>query len=209
MSFQLFKPNGSNKGHGLGLQFNSKEEVLFLNVIKQNGFNANNKGKFLGGKQVTVALGAHEIGGILAVIDSLKSPLYKTDKATLKPNRRKQEYHHESAKQSLKITFSAYEDKTTGEVKGLSISVLQTVKEGSEKNSYSFWAGVDESYLIEEYLKFVLGHFFSADYAEDKKKRAESLKEGAPKKDRAAEPAKAPAPEKQDDANIDDENPFA
>jgi len=203
----LYKPNSSGKGHGLGFQFNSKEEVLFLNVIKQNGFNANGKGKFNGGKQVTVALGKHEIGGILAVIDSLKAPLYKTDKATLKPNRRKQEYHHESAKQSLKITFSAYEDKESGEVKGLSISVSQTVKEGAEKNSYSFWAGVDESYLIEEYLKFVLGHFFAADYAEDKKKRAEIAKNGpAPKVDKAAAPkeevAEAPA------ASDDEENPF-
>ena len=185
----LYKPNQSNKGHGIGFQFNSKEEVLFLNVIKQNGFNESGKGKFSGGKQVTVALGAHEIGGILAVIDSLKSPIYANEKATLKPIRRKQEYHHESAKQSLKITFSAYEDKTTGEVKGLSISVLQTVKEGSEKNSYSFWAGADEYFLIEEYLKFVLGHFFAADYAIDKKIRAEKFKDGDgnPKREVATE----------------------
>jgi len=206
--FSQYKPNSSNKGHGLGLQFNSKEEVLFLNLIKQNGFNANGKGKFNGGKQVTVALGKHEIGGILAVIDGLKHPIYASDKATLKPKRRKQEYHHESEKQSLKITFSAYEDKDSGEVKGLSISVLQTLKADSEKNSYSFWAGVDESYLIEEYLKFVLGHFFSADYAEDKKKRAENFKEGVAKKDKAAEPAKATAPEKQDEPD-DEANPFA
>ena len=206
--FSQYKPNSSNKGHGLGFQFNSKEEVLFLNLIKQNGFNANGKGKFNGGKQVTVALGKHEIGGILAVIDGLKHPIYASDKATLKPKRRKQEYHHESEKQSLKITFSAYEDKDSGEVKGLSISVLQTLKADSEKNSYSFWAGVDESYLIEEYLKFVLGHFFSADYAEDKKKRAENFKEGAPKKDKAAEPAKAPALEKREESD-DEANPFA
>jgi hypothetical protein len=206
--FTQYKPNGSNKGHGIGFQFNSKEEVLFLNVIKQNGFNANGKGKFNGGKQVTVALGAHEIGGILAVIDSLKSPLYSTDKATLKPKRREQSYHHESAKQSLKITFSAYEDKTTGEVKGLSISVLQTVKESSEKNSYSFWAGVDESYLIEEYLKFVLGHFFAADYAEDKKKRAEAAKNGpTPKVDKAAAPTQEAA-KTTPSTDDDEENPF-
>ena len=205
---QLYKPNQSNKGHGIGFQFNSKEEVLFLNVIKQNGFGANKKGKFLGGKQVTIALGKHEIGGILAVIDSLKSPLYETDKATLKPNRRKQEYHHESAKQSLKITFSAYEDKDSGEVKGLSVSVLQTVKESSEKNNYSFWAGVDESYLIEEYLKFVLGHFFAADYAEDKKKRAEAAKNGpAPKVDKAAAPTQEVAKASTD--SDEEENPFA
>lgn len=203
----LYKPNQSNKGHGIGFQFNSKEEVLFLNVIKQNGFNANGKGKFNGGKQVTVALGAHEVGGILAVIESLKAPLYKTDKATLKPNRRKQEYHHESAKQSLKITFSAYEDKESGEVKGLSISVLQTVKEGAEKNSYSFWAGVDESYLVEAYLKFVLEHFFAADYAEDKKKRAEAAKNGpAPKVDRAAAPPQEST--KTSTESDDEENPF-
>lgn len=203
----LYKPNSSNKGHGLGFQFNSKEEVLFLNLIKQNGFNANGKGKFNGGKQVTVALGAHEIGGILAVIDSLKSPLYETEKATLKPKRRKQEYHHESEKQSLKITFSAYEDKDSGEVKGLSISVLQTVKENSEKNSYSFWAGIDESYLIEEHLKFILEHFFAAAYAEEKKRRAEIAKNGpAPKVDKVAaskpEAAKSPA------TTDDEENPF-
>ena len=82
------------------------------------------------------------------------------------------------------------------------------MKADSEKNSYSFWAGVDESYLIEEYLKFVLGHFFSADYAEDKKKRAENFKEGAPKKDKAAEPAKAPALEKREESD-DEANPFA
>lgn len=203
--FSAYKPNSSNKGHGLGLQFNSKEQVLFLNLIKQNGFNANGKGKFNGGKQVTVALGAHEIGGILAVIDSLKAPIYSTDKASLKPKRREQAYHHESEKQSLKITFSAYLDKDISEVKGLSISVLQTVKESGEKNSYSFWAGVDESYLIEEYLKFVLGHFFSADYAEDKKKRAENFKEGAPKKEKAAE-TKKQEPKTQES---DEENPFA
>ena len=204
----LYKPNSSGKGHGLGFQFNSKEEVLFLNVVKQNGFNANGKGKFNGGKQVTVALGKHEIGGILSVIDSLKAPLYSTDKATLKPKRREQSYHHESAKQSLKITFSAYEDKVTGEVKGLSISVLQTVKESSEKNNYSFWAGVDESYLIEEYLKFVLGHFFAADYAEDKKKRAEAAKNGpAPKVDKAAAPTQEVAKASTD--SDEEENPFA
>lgn len=203
----LYKPNSSGKGHGLGFQFNSKEEVLFLNVVKQNGFNANGKGKFNGGKQVTVALGKHEIGGILSVIDSLKVPLYSTEKATLKPKRREQSYHHESAKQSLKITFSAYEDKVTGEVKGLSISVLQTVKEGAEKNSYSFWAGVDESYLIEEYLKFVLEHFFAADYAEDKKKRAESIKNGpAPKVDKVAAPKQEVV--KTAAAMDDEENPF-
>lgn len=202
--FSAYKPNSANKGHGLGLQFNSKEQVLFLNLIKQNGFNTNGKGKFNGGKQVTVALGAHEIGGILAVIDGLKSPIYASDKATLKPKRRKQEYHHESEKQSLKITFSAYEDKDSGEVKGLSISVSQTLKQSKEQTGYSFWAGLDESYLIEEYLKFVLGHFFAADYAEDKKKRAESLKNGpAPK-------AGAPAPKQEEKAETtdDEENPF-
>lgn len=207
--FSQYKPNQSNKGHGLGLQFNSKEEVLFLNLIKQNGFNANGKGKFNGGKQVTVALGAHEIGGILAVIDGLKSPIYASEKATLKPKRRKQEYHHESEKQSLKISFSAYEDKDSGEVKGLSISVLQTVKENSEKNSYSFWAGLDESYLIEEYLKFVLGHFFSADYAEDKKKRAENYKEGAPKKKEVATPKEEKVEKVANTTSEDEENPFA
>ena len=207
--FSQYKPNQSNKGHGLGLQFNSKEEVLFLNLIKQNGFNANGKGKFNGGKQVTVALGAHEIGGILAVIDGLKSPIYASEKATLKPKRHKQEYHHESEKQSLKISFSAYEDKDSGEVKGLSISVLQTVKENSEKNSYSFWAGLDESYLIEEYLKFVLGHFFSADYAEDKKKRAENYKEGAPKKKEVATPKEEKVEKVANTTSEDEENPFA
>lgn len=201
----LYKPNSANKGHGLGFQFNSKEEVLFLNLIKQNGFNANGKGKFNGGKQVTVALGAHEIGGILAVIDSLKYPIYATDKATLKPKRREQSYHHESEKQSLKITFSGYLDKDTSEVKGLSISVLQTVKSSGEKNNYSFWAGVDESSLIEEYLRFVLEHFFSADYAEDKKKRAENFKEGAPKKEKAATPKEPTSPKQESD----EENPFA
>ena len=195
MPFLLYKPNKNNSGHGLGLQFNSKDQNLFLTIVKQTGFSEGGKGTFKGGKECRVALGAHEIGGILAVINGLKLPSYKTEKITLAPARHEQKYHHESEKQSCKISFSPYITKE-GEVRGLSISIFQTIKESGEGTPFSFWAGIDEMFLLEEYLKFVLGHFNAADYSADKKKREEALK--TPKKETAPKTKEEPAAQQEE-----------
>jgi hypothetical protein len=201
---QLYKPNKSNKGHAIGLEFNSKDQNLFLSVIKQNGFNPNGKGKFNGGKQVKVALGAHEVGGILSVISDLKQPIYKTDRATLIPTRRTQEYHHESEKQSCKIKFSPYVAQD-GTVNGLSFSVIQTDKKTTETTTYSFWAAPDEFSLLEEYLKFVLDHFFTADYSAKKKARDEKFKNGGGNN----APAREDAEVQQEVGGEEESDPFA
>ncbi len=163
----LYKPNNSGSGHGLGLRFNAKESVFFLSIIKQNGFNENGKGKFNGGKECVAALGLHEIGGLLGIIEVLKAPIIANEKATLIPTRREHKYHHESAKQSLQIKFAPYVDTATQIVKGLSISVVQTMKEGGEKTSFSFWAGLDEIYVLENFAKFGLERCFLVELAED------------------------------------------
>lgn len=203
---QLYKPNKNNKGHAIGLEFNSKDQNLFLSVIKQNGFNPNGKGKFNGGKQVKVALGAHEIGGILSVINDLKQPALKTDKATLIPVRREQSYHHESEKQSCKIKFAPYIAQDGFTVVGLSISVNQTDKKTTENTSYSFWAAPDEFTLVEEYLKFTLDHFFSADYSAKKKARDEKFKNGGYSNNA---PTPAPEAETQPEVIGEEIDPFA
>ncbi len=202
---QLYKPNKSNKGHAIGLRFNSKDQNLFLSIIKQNGFAENGKGKFNGGKQCLVALGAHEVGGILAVVNGLKLPQYKTDKITLTPQRHEQQYHHESEKQSVKMKFAPYITQE-GEVKGLSISIHQKEKSDNQETSYSFWASIDEMFLLEQYLHFVLEHFNTAEYSADKKAREEKFK-NRPKTDEG-ETQEQQSPESEKVEKVDEDEPW-
>lgn len=186
----LYRPNKNNTGHSLALSFNSKDESFFISIAKQNGFSEGGKGKFTGGKKCLVCLGKSEIGGILYVISGLKESIYKNEKATLCPSRYEQDYFHQSAKQTVKLKFSPYLDKQTNIVKGLNIWISHTDKETGESTSYTYGAPPDEFTLLEEYLKFVLTHFFSAAYSAEKKKREEALKNKGVKPEKVKETEK-------------------
>ncbi len=186
MSMQLYKPNSNNKGHAVGMSFNSKEQKLYVQFIKQTSWDANSKkGTFKGGRTFNISLGAAELGAVLNVIEQ----------------RTTEKLFHSSEKGDTSITIKPFLGKNDVE-NGFSISA--NPRGGDEEISFGFWFNNSESRLLKEYLLFVLYHFFSADYSEDKQRRAEAFKKKAAEK--TGEPAAEPEPEPEAEPDGD---PFA
>jgi hypothetical protein len=75
--------------------------------------------------------------------------------------------YHQTTEKKTSINFKPYALKGSDDYVGFGLSIIQ----GDAKYSIPFT--FEESYVLEEYLKFVLNHIFSATYAEDKKREAE------------------------------------
>jgi hypothetical protein len=196
MGLQFYKPNSRNAGVALGITFNSKDAAVYLEFIKQNGWNNETKnGVFKGGEKGNVKLSLPEVGGFIDTIETVLSPILHTvveegkKPTVIKPQSRNFSGYHTVNNNSTKIAFLPYTDKGTGELKGLSLSVKKTTT-GENPVDLSFLIGFTfaEAVLLREYLKFALEHVFSAIYSADKK-QAEDYKK---KKDAAAKEGQAP-----------------
>ncbi len=188
----FYKPNSTQKGHALGLSFNSKEGKLFLQFIKQTSWDATKKrGGFKDGAKFNITLNATEIGALLNCAErSIPGKLF-----------------HASEKGNTSIDYGPYAKKVAEGEKaardGMTISVNPRANAGEEKpQQFGFWWNEAETRLFKEYLTFVLDHFFSADYSAEKKKKDEYFKN----KENQAQAS----PESQDPAQATEEvDPFA
>ena len=174
----LYKPNAKNSGHAIGLNFNSKEGRLFVQLIKQVGWDDSTKtGTFKGGKFFNVTFNAHEIGAALNCIESsIATKLF-----------------HKTDKGSTSIEWAPFvralpSDRTTGvqpppprailheKRDGITLSVNPRATEANkEPVKFGFWFNESEARLLKEYLRFVLSHFFTAEYSADKQRREEAF----------------------------------
>lgn len=189
MGLQFYKANRAVSGSALGITFNSKEQAVFFECIKQTGWDEGTKnGSFKGGDKANVKFSLFEVGGLIDVIETVLATSVASDKATLVPARREFKGYHSNAKGSTQITFKEYKRGT--DLVGLSLSVKKTVTEGKVETSFVMGFSFAEAVTLREYLKFTLEHAFSALYAEDKER------------------AKAYAKKKEDEAKADNSNPL-
>lgn len=168
MGLQFYKPNKNNTGGACTFSLNSKESCVFIELIKQNGWDAAGRGGqgngiFKGGDKANIKISTNECGAMIRVIENNLGGI----PAMI----------HTSSNGSKTVRFYQWgkDAQGNGEFKGWSVSVLAKDKEGKETKiacSLSF----DEIIVVREYLKFALVHIFSAIYAEDKKRAKEYAK---------------------------------
>ncbi len=193
---QFFKPNSKKTGHACDLSFNSKEQALWIQFIKQTSWDDSLKrGAFKGGAKFNIKLNAMEIGAILNCVERARG----------------ERLFHKAEKGSTSIELKEFigKDQKTGEPKkdGITISVNPRANEGEEKpQTFGFWFNAAEARVLKGYLDNVLSHFFDADYSEQKKMRAEYAKKR--EEQGGASPAKKDAVEEAP-KQADDSDPFA
>lgn len=175
---QLYKPNSSNKGHGISFSLNSKDAAVYIQVIKQTSWNPQTKkGEFRGGAKFNVKLNATEIAGIISSLESNST----------------KKFFHSSEKGSVSISFAPY--VKDGIQNGFTLSLLPSSQQNPAEK-YGFWFNTDESVLVREWLSWALKRIFDAAYAaakkafEDKQKAQESRPPARP-----TQPEPAPTPE--------------
>jgi hypothetical protein len=184
MGLQFFKPNKSVKGALAHFTFNSKDGALYLQLVRQTGYDESRHiGSFKDGAKLNVKFNAPEIGGFLRTLREAKPCKF---------------VHRTADGKITNITFGTYNAKDSDVLAGFGLSIVQ----GDTKFSIPFT--LDETYLLEEYLKYVLSHFFDAIYSEDKQRAAEYNKKNEAKSSPKKEPKKE---EPADDFGQEDDSP--
>jgi hypothetical protein len=161
---QIYKPNKNNTGSASSWSFNSKQESVFAQLIKQTSWIAEKHiGSFKGGAKMTVQFNLTEIGALLDVLN------------------RQVEYgtFHRNGETSTSIKFYPYKRKDSDVIVGYGLSL----KRGELSMAIGFTFA--EAEVLKEFLKFALEHIFSAKYAESKK----IAKEAQEKREQAEKPA--------------------
>lgn len=185
MGLNFFKPNKSVKGALASFSFNSKDGALYIQLVRQTTYDEKRHiGGFKDGAKLNTKFNAMEIGGLLRSLKELKEA----------------KFIHTTPESKTNITFGPYNKKDSDELAGFGMRIYK----GEESFSVPF--SLDEAYLLEEYLKYVLTHFFDAIYSEDKKRAAEYAEKKASLKpdidSRKDEVKKTP----KADENVDDDD---
>ncbi len=219
MGLQFYKPNKNNTGGACSLSFNSKEGCVFIELVKQNGWDAAGRsgqgnGIFKGGDKVNVKLSLAEVGGMIRAVENnlagAPQMIHKGENGT---------------KTVRFVQWPAPTPPAEASYKGWSLSAMAKDKDGKETKaacSFSF----DEAIIVREYLKLSLVHIFTAIYSADKKRAEDYAKQNGgqatpvatPKTKAKAEkpksveefvkpeetpaPAPAPAPSEGDDGQF-------
>lgn len=180
MSLSFFKPNKSNKGALLSVNFSAKADKItnerlekgdksfYLNLVGQTSWNeAERTGGFKDGKKIVVKLSPTEVGGLLAAISK---------NTTLAAVMGQEYVYHDGDKTATTIYFGPHFKKekqgekwvdTTNQV-GFGIRVVKTEKANKDnKEQLSVGLTYAESELLVNYLKDGLCHLFTAMYSED------------------------------------------
>lgn len=178
MAIQFYKPTQKVTGSACSFSFNSKDECLYIQLVKQVGYDpAKRLGSFNGGEKVNLKFSMTEIGGM---IDALERNVPFSA------------FHSSEARTG--INFDPYIDKVSNLQKGFSLRINQT--SGDNKISFALGFTFPEMVQIREYLKFVLEHCFSANYSADKKAYLDKVK-------KKEESAKA-TPIKKEEPKVED-----
>lgn len=201
MGLSFYKPNTKNTGCACQVSFNSKDEAIYFEFIKQVAWNAETKnGSFKNGEKANVKFGLHEVGNIIAIIEQTIVPTYditsanapvssndifgesdEGEKSTgtqmnLVSSQKLSEYstYHDGQKQKVQIKFASYGKP---KVAGLALGITKIdAEDATKKTQFSVPFTFGEAIVLREYLKFALGHCFTAIYSADKKKAEEYQK---------------------------------
>ena len=204
---QLYKPNSSNKGSALSINFVAKaakgnekgDKSFYFQIISQNGWNAETKtGAFKDGKKLIVKFAPHEIAGMIAAI---KRNISLADAMNTKY------VYHDGADNSSNITFEPHfksvkkgdEWVKTDNQNGFIYRVTRTdKKDTNNKESLAIGFNWAETELLRVFLEDGLGHVCNSWYSENIARGAEAkekYKKSAPKQEKTEEPESNQGPE--------------
>lgn len=187
MSLNFYKPNKSVKGALASFSFNSKDGALYIQLVRQTSYDEKRHiGGFKDGAKLNTKFNAMEIGGLLRSLKELKEA----------------KFIHTTPESKTNITFGPYNKKDSDELAGFGMRIYK----GEESFSVPF--SLDEAYLLEEYLKYVLTHFFNAIYYEDKKRAAEYAEKKASVSPITKQEEKKEAPKAVESDDDDDSELF-
>ena len=173
MGINFYKPTQKITGAACSFSFNSKEECVFIQLIKQVSYDAGKRlGTFNGGEKINLKFSMTETAGMIDALE--RNVAYSM--------------FHTTPVAKTGINFEPYMDQVALTQKGFSLKIHQTA--GENKIGFLLGFTFPEMALVKEYLKFALTHCFTAIYSADKKAFADSLK----KKEEAATSASKAAP---------------
>ena len=159
MPINFYKPTQKVTGAACSFSFNSKEECVFIQLIKQVSYNAGKRlGTFNGGEKINLKFSMTETAGMIDALE--RNVAYSM--------------FHTTAVAKTGINFEPYMDQVTLTQKGFSLKIHQTA--GENKIGFLLGFTFPEMALVKEYLKFSLEHCFTAIYSADKKAFADNLK---------------------------------
>ena len=165
MSLQFYSANKSNTGAMSSWSFNSKDQSVWVRLIKQTGSNQSasggTNGTYKGGAAINVKFNIDEVGGIIRSARVLE-PV---------------SFFHKNPNNQTTIRFAPFEVKGQN---GTSVRYGLSFKQGDLE--FKIGLSIGQAEALAQYLEFSLGHIFSADYAADKKRAldAQSKKVTAP-----------------------------
>lgn len=155
MGLQIYKANKAVKGCAAHFNFNSKLESVFIEMIRQTGWNdATGSSSFQGGDKVKAKFGVSEIAGM---IDALERNVEWSGFHSFEGNTT-----------TIKLSPYIIDNAGTKVQKGFGFSISQSIN-GGEKKSLMLSLNFGEMRLLREYFAFALDHIFSHLYSEDKK----------------------------------------
>jgi hypothetical protein len=207
--FQFYKANKAATGTAVTFNFDSKELCVYVELIKQTGWDeANSTGSFKGGAKGNVKFSLAEVGSIIDVIETTLAATVASDKATLNPVPRAFSGYHSGTNANTKIAFTPYKKKLTQNkdgqdvqvevLSGLSFSVSRkTTGENSVEQKFLMGFTFGEAVILREFFKNALVHCFDAIYSGEKARALDYKK----KKDENQSPEQAPegeSPEAED-----------
>lgn len=205
MGLEFYKGNKAIAGSAAFLSFDSKTQSIFINLVKQTGWNEETHHPiFRGGLSTNVKFSMQEIAAFLDALDNLK----------------RVELYHVSDKKKSQIYFGPYtksKDKdgnAVGDPIGIALAVVSTNIAGDGvkevfKTAFSF----PEARLLKEWFVYALKHCFDALYSADvqRGKEFQAKKKGnlAPAKDtQLEEPSTDNADGDSGGNGADDDIPF-
>jgi len=186
-ALEFYKGGKTIKGAATSFTVASKKSTIFVNIIKQTGYNEQtHRGVYQGGIQHSIALGAHECAAIINTIESNEP--YETV--------------HPSEKYTSTIKFEKYEKD--GKQLGFGLKIFRSEKGNETKENFLIGFSFQEAVLLREWLRFALEKIFSAWYAEAKIQATEYQNKQEAK---AAAPVQAatptPEPAKEAEENLE------
>lgn len=162
MSFTIYSPKSTGKGCMSAWSVNSKDESIWCKLIAQTGTDSAN-GSFKGGAAINLKFNYAEVGDLIRAVQNVV----------------KVSFFHKAGDTQTSITFSPYTIAAVGD-KPERTGFGLNVKQGNLE--YKLGVSNGSAYALVEYLKFALGHCFSANYSADKKayEEAQKAKAAAP-----------------------------
>lgn len=161
MGLSIYKPNKNVTGHAATFSLNSKDGALYVEFIKQTGYDAaRHIGSFKDGDKVRLKFGIWEVGELIEAYT--KNIPWKTV--------------HKSTGKTVSINAGPYFSKDeTPKILGYSLNCSVKEDDHDTGKSFSLPMKSSERMILLEYIRFFLSHSFQAIYAEDKKKFKERM----------------------------------